>query len=44
MNAKTLWFFAIRGESAQGMLTGVLVLTRTFLKRNSDREFNETKL
>lgn len=44
VSAKIMCFFPIRGKSAQGRLTGVLVLTRTFLKQNSDREFNETKL
>lgn len=37
-------FFPITGKSAQGRLTGVLDLTRTFLKQNSAREFNETRL
>lgn len=44
VSAKIMCFFPIRGKSAQGKPTGVLVLTRTFLKRNSDREFNETRL
>lgn len=44
VSAKIMCFFPIRGKSAQGRLTGVLVLTRTFLKQNSDREFNETRL
>lgn len=37
------FFFPIRSKSAQGRPTGVSVLTRTFLKQNSDGEFNETK-
>lgn len=36
-------FFPIRSKSAQGRPTGVSVLTRTFLKQNSDGEFNEAK-
>lgn len=38
-----VFFFPIRSKSAQGRPTGVSVLTRTFLKQNSDGEFNETK-